>query len=55
MKKLVAFAMILSLGMFCAVGCGEKKDTNKKDTKTTTGSTTTTTPSTTATPPKDAK
>jgi hypothetical protein len=29
MKKLVAFTMVLALGLFCAVGCnkpGEKKD-----------------------------
>jgi hypothetical protein len=25
MKKLVAFAMILSLGLFCAIGCQAKK------------------------------
>jgi hypothetical protein len=33
MKKLVAFALILSLGMFSVVGCGNpapKKDDNKK-------------------------
>jgi len=36
MKKLVAFALVLSLGLFCAVGCTPKKDTKdaKKDTTT---------------------
>jgi hypothetical protein len=29
MKKLLAFAMILSLGVFCAVGCTEKPKTTK--------------------------
>jgi hypothetical protein len=32
MKKLVTFAMILSLGMFCAVGCNKaEKKAEKKD------------------------
>ena len=31
MKKFVAFVMILSLGLFCAVGCQKKIE--KKDTK----------------------
>ena len=29
MKKLVAFAMILSLGLFCAVGCKPAPKENK--------------------------
>ena len=33
MKKIVAFVMVLALGMFCAVGCGENKDKGKKDDK----------------------
>ena len=32
MKKFVGFVMILSLGLFCAVGCQKKVDT-KKETK----------------------
>jgi hypothetical protein len=31
MKKLVAFAMILSLGMFCAVGCNKPAPKKDKD------------------------
>ena len=30
MKKLVAFAMILSLGLFCAVGCSKPPAGTKK-------------------------
>jgi hypothetical protein len=31
MKKLVAFALVLSLGLFCAVGCGKAAAPAKKD------------------------
>jgi hypothetical protein len=37
MKKLVAFALVLSLGLFCAAGCTPAKKTDKdvkKDTTT---------------------
>lgn len=30
MKKLVAFALVLSLGLFCAVGCGKAPAPAKK-------------------------
>jgi hypothetical protein len=33
MKKLVAFAMILSLGLFCATGCGNKPPEKKAEQK----------------------
>ena len=29
MKKFVAFVMILSLGLFCAIGCQAKRQTKK--------------------------
>ena len=29
MKKLVAFVMVLSLGLFCATGCGNKSAEKK--------------------------
>jgi hypothetical protein len=30
MKKFLAFVVILSLGLFCAVGCPKKAETNKE-------------------------
>ena len=33
MKKFLAFVMILSLGVFTAVGCGKPADTKKKEDK----------------------